>query len=213
MSSTENPVNSYEMNLQDGAPEAAVVELTEGAGFGIRVVARLVDLGIGYIMGYGAGLVTGFILAVLQRGGYIDASWQGRIPEGNTVPLFLAGLAGVISYHTLCEWIHGATPGKLICRIRVVREDGRPCGWSGALIRSSAYLLDALFFGLIGYHSMEKTRLSQRNGDVWGRTAVIKTALLPEASKRSPALFILGLFLGTGAWMICMVTGWLIELL
>jgi uncharacterized RDD family membrane protein YckC len=213
MNPAESAANSYELNLQDEPPEAAAIELKEGAGFGIRVVARLVDLGIGYLMGYGAGIATGFILAVLQRGGYIDASWQGRIPEGNTVTLFLAGLAGVIAYHTLCEWIHGATLGKLICRIRVVRQDGRPCGLSGALIRSIAYLLDSLFFGLIGYHSMEKTRLSQRNGDVWGRTAVIKTAQLPASSEKSPALFILGLFLGTGAWMTCMVTGWLIELL
>jgi hypothetical protein len=45
----------------------------------------------------------------------------------------------------------------------VVQEDGSPC-LKGAVLRSMGDLLDAFFFGLVGYSAMQ-TSQEQRHGD------------------------------------------------
>lgn len=88
--------------------------------------------------------------------------------------------------------------GKLCCGIRVVNEDGRPSNLKGALIRTLAYFVDSLFFGMVAWSSMEKSPLNQRYGDKWGKTAVLKTTEIAPESQRTPDIFMLGMFFGVG---------------
>jgi len=137
------------------------------AGFWIRVLARVIDAVFGIFIGLMAGVILEVILNVFMMIGALPPGWQFRLHQFSLVAI-LIGLIGDIMYHTFCEGIYGATIGKFCCGLRVVSEDGGPSRLKGAFIRSLAYMFDGLFFGLVGYHSMEKTALNQRYGDVWG---------------------------------------------
>lgn len=186
-------------------PPSTQISVT-GASFGIRFLARIIDTFLGLGIGVFAGLVGGAILLILTRTGVIEPGWQKHL-GGLDVKLFGFGLLGNVLYHFFCEGIHGATLGKLCCGIRVVRMDGGPSTFTGALIRTMAYYFDGLFFGLVGYSSMKKSPLNQRYGDVWGKTLVLKTNDIAPESRTSPMHFILGFFLGAGCWVIAMIIG------
>jgi hypothetical protein len=69
-----------------------------------------------------------------------------------------------------------------------------------ALIRSLAYFIDGLVFGLVGYLEMTKTLMEQRHGDRWAKTLVVRRAQVPEASKRPGLRFFLAIALGSAVW-------------
>jgi uncharacterized RDD family membrane protein YckC len=188
-------------------PEIAIVE---GAGFGIRFLARLIDLIFGYMLGILFGIIAGLVLAMLQAAGKIDPGWQHRV-RGLSAMGFGLSLLGVILYHTVTEGIYGASLGKLMCRLHVLTADGRPCDMARAFRRSLAYLWDSLFFGLVGYQSMQKSRLNQRYGDVWAKTVVVRTASVPAGAKRPLGWFFLGLFLGALCWGAMLVLALILK--
>jgi uncharacterized RDD family membrane protein YckC len=127
--------------------------------------------------------------------------------------LLLCDFLADVLYHTLCEGLYGATLGKLCCGIRVVSEDGAPSTLKGALIRTLAFeFVDCLFFGAAGYTAMRKSPLNQRYGDVWGKTAVIKTSEMAPESKRAPERLLLALGLGIASYVILFVTGMLLKI-
>jgi len=180
------------------------------AGFWIRALARIIDFLFAFLIGLIGGVMAGLLLAILSAAGFISHGWQYRI-HGFSLALFGFSMLGDIFYHLMCEGIHGATLGKLCCGIRVVSEDGKPSKMKGALIRTLAYYIDSLFFGAVGYSSMAKSTLNQRYGDVWGKTAVLKTSEIASESQRTPMHFVLGLFLGVGCWIVMLVTGLVLK--
>jgi uncharacterized RDD family membrane protein YckC len=50
------------------------------------------------------------------------------------------------TYFTYFHGSQGQTPGKMICRLKVVRADGRPPGYGRALVRWLGYILSGLPF-------------------------------------------------------------------
>jgi uncharacterized RDD family membrane protein YckC len=77
-------------------------------------------------------------------------------------------------YPIACEWLCGATMGKLLLRMRVAGLDGRPCTMVSALVRGVLRPFDQLVFGLIAYINMQvNPRLQQRLGDQVARTVVV----------------------------------------
>ena len=88
----------------------------------------------------------------------------------------------------------------MLCGIRVVQEDKKPCNAMGALLRSIAYLWDSLFFGAVAYNRMQKSPLNQRYGDAWGKTAVLRDSEIAPEPKRDQGFFFFGLTLGTLAY-------------
>lgn len=193
-----------------GNEVATIESITEGAGFGIRALARIIDIAFGYFLGLVAGLIGAIVLVIMERTGMIPSGWQTQI-QGMTATTFSLSLFGAFSYHFLCEGIHGSTLGKLICRLRVINADGKPSSVKGSFIRSLAWHIDGLFFGLIGYSSMNNSPLNQRYGDVWGKTIVVKSSQAPETSRRSIARFFLALFLGANCWMIALILGLVLK--
>jgi uncharacterized RDD family membrane protein YckC len=183
----------------------------EGVGFWPRVGARVLDLVLHYFVSICAGFVMGVVLAVV-------ASLTGR-----PLPLLLAkiqnigiagfGLAllGSVAYHTICESMHGSTLGKLALSMVVVREDGSPCGLDSALLRSFAYFVDALFFGLVGYSAMQKSSRRQRYGDQWAHTIVCKRSQVRPENLRGSNRFVLALFLGMAGDAALVIAGWMIA--
>ena len=181
-----------------------------GAGFWIRALARLIDIVYGNLLGLIGGFLAGIILVILEIFGTVSPGWEQRI-SGRSIVVVGLSLLGAFLYHALCEGIHGASLGKLICRLRVLQEDGRPSTISGGIVRNLGWYVDALFFGLIGYSSMAKSPLNQRYGDVWGKTIVIKVKEFPVSDARSPLHFIAGWFLGSACWTLMLVLGIVLE--
>ncbi len=187
-------------------PEMVSNENKASAGFGIRLLARIIDFFLGIFIVLAADFIGGMTLFILSRLGMVVPGWQDRA-LGVSTSLFLFGTLGAFAYHFLCEGIHGATLGKFCCRICVVTEDLKPSTLKGAFIRTLAFYLDSICFGLVGYNSMSKTPLNQRYGDVWGKTAVMKIKALPPESRRPLSVFFLGLLAGAGGWVILEAIG------
>lgn len=118
------------------------------------------------------------------------------------IPLGGLGLGlGFILWFTL-EWLApamfevlwgGATPGKKIMGLAVVRDDGAPVDWGAALTRNLLRTVDFLpvLYG-VGLASMLVSRDFQRLGDIVAATVVIhrepayRPAAIPPAPPRPP---------------------------
>jgi uncharacterized RDD family membrane protein YckC len=184
--------------------------ISSGAGFGIRLLARLIDFAFGFVLGFFAGVLGGIILAILARSGVIDSGWQYRV-RGTNLPAFLLSNIGVIIYHSITEGMYGASLGKVVCQLRVVSENAEPITMWQAFLRSIAYFVDALFFGLIGYSSMRKSELNQRYGDHWARTIVIKRKDAPELPHAGGEVFVLAVMMGAVCWIVLLAIGVVIH--
>lgn len=200
----------YELPASAGQTPATPVQKRTTAGFWIRALARIIDDALGLLVGLAAGFIALAILLILNAVGVIEPGWQQRI-QGFSLAFLGCCFMGEILYHFFCEGIHGATFGKLCCGIRVVREDGRPNNFKGALIRTLAFYFDSLIFGLVAYSSMDKSPLNQRYGDVWGKTAVLKDSEVGPESLRSPVYFVLGFFIGLACWIGSLTLGLVLK--
>jgi uncharacterized RDD family membrane protein YckC len=209
----ENPDDAFSCagcasQLQEEAP---VIKQTK-AGFWIRAAARIMDLAFVILLASFTIEVMGGALVAADRAGLIPSDWLRRM-HGLSLLMLLFNVLASILYHSFCEGLYGATPGKLCCGIRVVSEDGTPSNMKGALIRTLAYqFVDTLLFGAAGYTAMRKSPLNQRYGDIWGKTAVIKTSEMAPESKRSQERLLLALGLGVISYMVMVALGLLLKI-
>lgn len=185
-------------------PPMVLTPVPEGAGYGIRLVARLIDFVLSVILGLIGGLIGGIVLAILEHAGRAPENWV-ELVEQQSFWSYVFGITGMVLYHWLAEGLGGTTVGKLCCGLSVVQLDGTSCGFWAAGKRSLAYLMDSLFFGLIGYESMKKSRLQQRHGDHWGKTVVVKKSLFTPTPKPAALKIVLGIILGAGLWMAAQI--------
>lgn len=169
-----------------------------GAGFGIRAVARIVDVIFGLIIGLAVGITSVIVIAALAHNGVITSDWQEAIRTKDQLPAMFLSLIGSILYHSFSEGIGGASVGKALCRLRVVTTEGSPCTLLRAIKRSVAFLVDMLFFGLVGFLSMRTSPSNQRYGDKWAETVVVRkgTSII---NGNSGSLFI-GVLVGAIVW-------------
>jgi uncharacterized RDD family membrane protein YckC len=130
------------------------------AGTGLRAAEGIIDL-----------VVTFVIL-------WIVAKLSGQTTEGGfelTGAPFFVGLALVLIYFIVMEATLGATLGKLIVKLRVVKEvDGSPIGWSDAVVRNLLRVVDGIVLYLIGFILVCATQKRQRLGDKVAGTVVIR---------------------------------------
>jgi uncharacterized RDD family membrane protein YckC len=165
----------------------------EGVAFWPRAGARIVDTILHYVVGFCAGILFA-VLVFVAAAGHPDPLQVAKMAHPGIIG-FVVALLGAVAFHTICESVHGSTPGKLLFSMVVVQEDGSPCRPTGAFIRSLAYFVDALFFGLIAYFAMQKSAKEQRHGDEWAHTIVCKRSRVSPQNLRSVGKFMLGLFL------------------
>lgn len=143
--------------------------LLVGRGYWPRAGAYLIDNVFVLVVAYGsstcAGLLLGLFFALL-----------GRVPEPNMQAIeglsTLFGFGTFLAYYALCEGLGGATVGKLLLGLLVVRTDGGPCGLGAALLRAVLRFIDGLLFGLPALLSMREP-LNQRLGDRAAGTLVV----------------------------------------
>lgn len=168
------------------------------ATFGRRALSRVIDTIVGFVVGAVGGVAGGVVIGALIAVGTLDHGVTHRLGKPS-VGSFLVGMLGPLVYHGLAEGFGGATIGKLVCGVRVVREDGRPATLGGAIVRNLAYYIDGLFFGAVAYSVMSNNPLLQRLGDKWGHTAVVTAASAPLESRRGLAL---PLLTGLAGWTL-----------
>ena len=93
-------------------------------------------------------------------------------------------------YYVVLEGALGATVGKMAARIKVVREDGSPCGFGPAVVRNVLRVIDVLpFLYIIGIILVSRSDKKQRLGDRLAKTVVVKssqTASIPLPSQQPP---------------------------
>jgi uncharacterized RDD family membrane protein YckC len=169
------------------------------AGPLIRAAARGIDVLAGILISIPATLAAFVLLALLGTPGGMK-EWAPRMQELSAA-VFVVSFVGQSLYSTLCEWIGGATLGKLACGLRVLSEDFGPPTLRGTFVRSLAFLVDSLLFGVVALHAMQQGSLCQRYGDKWGRTIVVKQRDVPD-SDRGWGRLVLGMALGCGFWAL-----------
>jgi uncharacterized RDD family membrane protein YckC len=182
-------------------PVPTTSTFSSGAGFGIRLLARIVDTIYGILLGFFGGILGGIAVVILQRAGWIEADWQYRLRGTSMVGIGFGILASFL-YHLITEGMCGASVGKLACHLRVVTEDGRAIGMWPAFLRSLAYFWDSLFFGLVGYSSMKKSDLNQRYGDHWAHTVVVKRTDVPEGARKGAEVFVLAYLMASACSIV-----------
>ena len=136
------------------AQPAGVLNIREGAdamrgaskgGFWIRTVAYLIDTVILYLL---AIILT--VVGIIALG--MASSGLGELDEERIVglmgPLYLFNTIITIFYFTYFHGSIGQTPGKMLCRLKVVRVNGESMGYGRAFLRWIGYLPSSLIFCL-----------------------------------------------------------------
>lgn len=141
------------MNTPDGDNASLV-----GADVGIRALSTIVD---------------GIILAIV--GGIIMAALGSNFNHGHLSGLqYFWSLVLGFAYFTYFEGKQGATPGKLLCGLKVVKTDGAACDVTAATVRTVARIIDGLFAYLIAAVLVWLSGRNQRLGDKLAGTLVIR---------------------------------------
>lgn len=179
-----------EQSIFASAPAVEITPVLIGAGWRVRANARIIDIIIHNIVGLVSGFFTMFAIDIY---GAIIGKPIIQLLAKQESPFvgFLLAMIGAILYQATCEYIYGASLGKLLFKIHVVNENGEPISMIAALIRSFAFFIDSIFLGLIAYEFMKKSKLNQRLGDKWAKTIVVERSKLSKAQLPSGKKFVL----------------------
>lgn len=161
-----------------------------GAGFGIRALARILDVVFAALVSASAGAATSVAVAVGVEAGLVQEEVLYRLGQEMSMgALVFATVFGILPA-VVSQALAGVTPGKLVCGLRVVRATGvGPISFGQSLGRELAYFIDALFFAAPAYFSMSESPRAQRLGDKWAGTMVrFRRDLDPDRYSNSAAL-------------------------
>ena len=145
----------------EGEIEQELLNPAEGfqyQGIGIRAASILIDFLISWI----AGLLI--------------ISIELNFSRNSMAPLLggLLWIAFLLVYYVYMEGSRGQTIGKMITKIKVVREDGGKINMNQALIRNVLRIIDAIAFYLVGAILISRSEKKQRLGDSVAKTIVVK---------------------------------------
>jgi uncharacterized RDD family membrane protein YckC len=95
----------------------------------------------------------------------------------NWISPLLGGLLWIgffLVYFVYLEGSRGQTVGKMLTKIKVVREDGGKIDMKQALIRNVLRIIDGIAFYLVGAIFISRSDKKQRLGDSVAKTVVVK---------------------------------------
>ncbi len=146
---------------------------TTAVGFRQRAAAYGGDVVVLWVLVMLMGLMgPNLISAALAPLGY--QLYFVRMPEYAYGLRFLDIFLTSCGYFVLCEWLFGATVGKWILGMRVVKLNGQPCSLIAALVRGIVRWIEVFLLSLPAYLSMRRNpELQQRLGDRAARTVVV----------------------------------------
>ena len=128
-------------------------------GIWIRLVSIIIDIII-------LGLIIGILGSIMGLG----------MMEPGSVPWWLGLFYFIVylAYFTYLEGSRGQTIGKMITKIKVVREDGGKIDMNQALTRNILRIIDGLILYLVGAILIWRSDKKQRLGDRVAKTVVVK---------------------------------------
>ena len=169
------------------AVAAVVPSRAERAEFARRARwARLAALVLdGFFLSLVYAVVNSVFGVTVVTSGYVDAQ-GGFYSTSTTIPWQWLSLVGFV-YFIVFEAMFGATPGKQLMRIKVVRLDGRPLGVGAVILRNVLRLIDFLPVAyVLGGVLVVFTPGAQRIGDlVAGTTVVYRHRAREEGATRT----------------------------
>jgi len=157
--------------ILSSAPTVAAHPLVDDnaiAAMGDRAIAALLD----------SIVVAVFIIPV---GMWAAVRWGGVTPNGfelqGTAAFFTFFMIGIfwLLYYWLFEGMFGATLGKLIMQVKVLRLDGSSVGLGKSLIRNLLRLIDGVGLYLVGFLVALFSSKRQRLGDHVAGTIVVRS--------------------------------------
>ena len=127
-------------------------------------------------------ILDGLILLAV---GYVIALATGNTAEDGfgfefTGVVALLYILLAFAYYIAMEAIIGATVGKLLLGLRVVKSNWSPIGWRAAAIRNILRIVDGFFFYAVGAIVMCLNARRQRLGDLAAGTVVTRARDLPQ---------------------------------
>jgi uncharacterized RDD family membrane protein YckC len=143
-------------------------------GIGSRLAAQIVD---GIVL-----MIVFFVLGAAMFGGFTFEVYGAEALSFEGVYALI-----VFLYFIVLEGVQGATLGKMAMKIKVVREDGSPCGLGPSIVRNILRVVDALpFLYIVGMILIARSDKKQRLGDRVAKTVVLKSARAPTPFAPSP---------------------------
>ena len=133
----------------------------EHIGVGLRAVATIIDTLLLMVIAYLIALLTG---ATTASGFNLTGA-----------PAFLWFFIA-IAYYILMEGQFGATIGKKLVGLKVVKVDGQALNWQAAIVRNVLRIVDGFLFYLVGAVIVWSSKNKQRLGDIVAHTAVIRAS-------------------------------------
>lgn len=151
----------YFQRLKEGAGVPG--EFVYG-GFWIRFVAIVID-----------GIILGIIDVVLALALMSSTTFSiTSAPSGMALGVRLLEYVIAISYFTYFVGSRGATPGKMVFGLKIIRPDGEKVGYGRALGRYFAYILSSLIL-MIGYIMAAFNSEKKALHDIICDTRVVRT--------------------------------------
>ena len=129
-------------------PEGEV--FSEGAGFAIRAVARMIDWVIYVLYIMVSAFTAAIFFGIMEASGdNVDQAIETITSPG--IANYLSATLGLLLYHAIAEKYSGTTVGKLVCRLRVVTVEGALPSIKSAFIRNLAIFVDNFYWGIFAY--------------------------------------------------------------
>ena len=149
------------------------------AALGDRLIAMILDAIL---------LMSVFAAVGMAAGSRWGGLSPGRFDVTGTGALVTIGVNLVVGfiYYWLCEGLLGFTLGKAIAGVKIIDQNGAPCGLGPSLIRNILRIIDGQFGYLVGYFVAIFSKFRQRLGDHLAHTFAVEKE--PRALYR--ALFI-----------------------
>ncbi|MEM3072637.1 MAG: RDD family protein [Candidatus Bathyarchaeia archaeon] len=134
------------------------MEAFECKGLGPRLLAYLVD-----------SIVLAALFSGLNMALFGDPLPLGELYVALGIYFFIQ-----VGYFTVMEGFSGASLGKRLLRLKVLRERGGPCGFGAAFVRNFLRLVDMLpGLYIVGIISILRSANKQRLGDRLAGTIVV----------------------------------------
>jgi uncharacterized RDD family membrane protein YckC len=144
------------------APTSAPVPTLNYQGIGNRMGAMVIDFIITFV-------IMGYVIAVLFHQTTRDGFNLSGIPA--IIEFIL-----IFVYFILMELFAGATVGKMVFKLKVVKDDGSKADFRSIAIRNLLRIVDFLpMFYLVGAIIVARSDKKQRFGDKIAHTVVIKS--------------------------------------
>jgi uncharacterized RDD family membrane protein YckC len=160
-------------------------DTAEAAGFWIRAAARFFDwlvmLVVGFLVAFVLVIIAGVVEGLTGRSADAFVASLGKTTWIGWIGSTLAMLGYPISF----EGIAGSTVGKRMIGLQVLSTALEPINFLQGTKRSVAFLIDALFFGMVAASLMNDSPEKRRVGDQWAETRVVRRRSIPPSLRAS----------------------------